>query len=137
MRCACTKVHSSGQGKPLGQRTREGGCGDGGEQVAGQVELDEVGEAPEGGGVDLADVAVGQVQPLQVGQAVAVEDLLRQDLQVVARQIEHLRLRVDLVRDGDLALRSALHVSLACIDGGSKHWMNFSFTLCFVIVACT
>ena len=92
----------------------EGGGGDGGEEVAGELELDEVGEPAEGGGVDLADLAGGEVEPLEVGEAVAGEDLPGQDLEVVAAEVEHLRLGVDRVGDGDLALVLALHPPLAC-----------------------
>ena len=97
--------------KPL---TSEGGGGYGGEEVAGELELDEVGEPAEGGGVDLADLALCEVEPLEVGEAVAGEDLPGQDLEVVAAQVEHLRLGVDRVGDGDLALALALHPTLPC-----------------------
>ncbi len=76
--------------------TCKGGDGHGGEQVLREVELDEVGESPEGGGIDLPNPAPGQSELLQVDQPVSGEDLPRQDLDVVPREIEHLRLDVDL-----------------------------------------
>ena len=56
----------------------------------------------------------GEVEPLEVGEAVAGKDLFGEDLDVVATEVEHLRLGVDRVGDGDLALVLALHPSLAC-----------------------
>ena len=44
----------------------------------------------------------------------AGKDFSGEDLEVVAAEVEHLRLGVDRVGDGDLALVLALHPSLAC-----------------------
>ena len=56
----------------------------------------------------------GEVEPLEVGEAVAGKDLFGEDLDVVATEVEHLRLGVDRVGDGDLALVLALNPSLSC-----------------------
>lgn len=44
----------------------------------------------------------------------AGKDFSGENLEVVAAEVEHLRLGVDRVGDGDLALVLALHPSLAC-----------------------
>ena len=64
----------------------------------------------------------GEVEPLEVGEAVAGKDLFGEDLDVVATEVKHLRLGVDRVGDGDLALVLALNPSLSC-----KKRINFRF----------
>lgn len=53
------------------------------------------------------------MQLLEVDESVSGKDLAGQDLEVVAAQVQHLRLNVDLVGDGDLALAAALDPTLA------------------------
>ena len=73
----------------------------------------------------------GEVEPLEVGEAVAGEDLFGEDLDVVATEVEHLRLGVDRVGDGDLALVLALNPSLSCksvqkrINFTHHNWARF------------
>ena len=48
------------------QVTWEGRGGDGGEEVAGEVQLHQVGEATEGRGINLANLAVREFQFLKI-----------------------------------------------------------------------
>ena len=104
--------------------TCECGRGNGREEIPREVELHQVGESPEGRGVDLPQVAVGEVEPLQVDEAVPGKHLARKDLEVVAGQVQDLGLQVDLVRDGDLTLAPALHPTLACTEKEKKKKME-------------
>ena len=71
--------------------TWEGRGGHGGEEIAGEVQLHQVGQATEGRGVDLSNVAVWELQFLEVEQSVATEDFTGEDLEIVPSQVQNLQ----------------------------------------------
>ena len=85
----------------------------GGQKVSRQIQFNKVGEAAEGRRVDLPDLAVNEMKPLEVHHPVSGKELPRQDLEVVAGEIKDLGLDVQLVGYRDLTLIPTLNPPLA------------------------
>jgi hypothetical protein len=58
--------------------------------IFGQIEFDQVGQTPKGFRLDLADLAVGAVDALEVGDAHGQEDVIAEGADVVAANVQHL-----------------------------------------------
>ena len=76
--------------RPELENIGEGVARDGLQSVSGEVELDEVGEVPEGVPVELGDAALGQADLLEVDQVPGGEHVPGEDGHLVTRHLQHL-----------------------------------------------
>ena len=73
------------------ENTGEGVARDGLQSVSREVQLDEVGEVPEGVPVELGDAALGEADLLEVDQVPGGEHVPGQDGHLVTRHLQHLK----------------------------------------------
>ena len=76
--------------RPELENTGEGVARDGLQPVSREVQLDEVGEVPEGVPVELGDAALGQADLLEVDQVPGGEHVPGEDGHLVTRHLQNL-----------------------------------------------
>jgi hypothetical protein len=62
--------------------------------IFGQIEFDQIGQTSEGLRLNLADLAVGAVDALEVGDAHGQEDVIAESADVVPANVQHLSRRL-------------------------------------------